>query len=169
MREDWDSARGTKILDLSHGGLSVAFSPDGQRLASGGNELRRGQTNTATVWDVSTGKELFELKGHGDVVLGVAFSPDGNRLASGSRDNTVKIWNCVLGNERSLKGPPHPLTYPSLRVVFSPNGQRLAAQSQDTINIWDVATGEPLEDKFARMSAQSVPMARISLLATRTA
>ena len=77
----------------------MAFSPDGQRLASGSSD------QTVKIWDSATGKELFALKGHAGWVYSVAFSPDGQRLASGSDDQTVKIWDSATGKELfALKG-----------------------------------------------------------------
>ncbi len=79
----WDSATGKELFALKgHAGpvWSVAFSPDGQRLASGSND------QTVKIWDSATGKELFALKGHAGCVYSVAFSPDGQRLASASED-----------------------------------------------------------------------------------
>jgi WD40 repeat protein len=67
----------------------VAFSPDGKRLASTGDD------QTVRVWDTATGQELLTLKGHKDRVWRVAFSPDGNRLASASKDQTVKLWDAT--------------------------------------------------------------------------
>ena len=64
----------------------VAFSPDGQTLASGSWD------NTVRLWRVSDGILLRTLEGHTDPVLSVAFSPDGQTLASGSRDKTVRLW-----------------------------------------------------------------------------
>ena len=75
----WDSATGKELFALKgHAGMvtSVAFSPDGQRLASASWD------QTVKIWDSATGKELFALKGHAGVVYSVAFSPDGQRLAS---------------------------------------------------------------------------------------
>ena len=57
----WDSATGKELFALKgHAGrvASVAFSPDGQRLASGSRD------QTVKIWDSATGKELFALKGH---------------------------------------------------------------------------------------------------------
>jgi tetratricopeptide (TPR) repeat protein len=65
---------------------SVAFSPDGQRLASASSD------QTVTIWDSATGKELFALKGHAGRVYGVAFSPDGQRLASANDDGFIHLW-----------------------------------------------------------------------------
>ncbi|MBO3460980.1 trypsin-like peptidase domain-containing protein [Aetokthonos hydrillicola Thurmond2011] len=117
--------------------FSVAFSPDGKTLASGGFD------NTITIWNVVTGQEISTLNGHSISVDSVAFSPNGKTLASGSSisDNTIKIWNVVTGQEIStLKATSN---YNS--VAFSPDGKTLASGSWDnTIKIWNVATGQEI-------------------------
>jgi WD40 repeat protein len=70
---------------------SVAFSPDGTRLASASRD------QTVKLWDAATGQETLTLKGHSNMVLSVLFSPDGTRLASASWDTTVKMWDTIDG------------------------------------------------------------------------
>ena len=131
----WETITEKELLTLkghSGGVESVAFSPDGKRLASGSLD------KTIKLWDTVTGKELLTLKGHSYRVKSVAFSPDGRRLASASR--TIKLWDTVTGKEL-LTLKRHSAT--ALSVAFSPDGKRLASASR-TIKLWDTITGEEL-------------------------
>jgi len=73
---------------------TVAFSPDGTRLAVGCKD------NTIRLWDLTSYQQVAELRGHTDYVHAVAFSPDGTQLVSGSGDSTVRIWDTLPGKER---------------------------------------------------------------------
>jgi WD40 repeat protein len=103
---------------------TVAFSPDGKRIASAGD-------STVRLWDAQTGKETLSLKGHTSDVSSVAFSPGGRRIVSGSgnsRLNTageVRVWDTQTGQQLlSLKGHTRPVH----SVAFSPNGRRIASR-----------------------------------------
>lgn len=134
--------------------FSVAFSPDGQWLASGsGTEwsLWSGQENAVKLWNLVQQQEPAILAQHSGFVRAVAFSPNGRLLASGSRDRTIKIWSLrtcqVL---QTLKG--HSFTVNSL--AFSPNGQQLVSGSEDgTVRLWGTNTGRQL-DAFDLPSSQ---------------
>jgi WD40 repeat protein len=133
----WDAASGQEEGSLKgHMGpvYSVAFSPDGQRLASGSED------QTVKVWDASTGQEERTLKGSADDVCGVTFSPEGKRLASASDDGRVKVWDAQTGRETLiLRGHTSVVT----SVAFSPDGKRLASGSWDkTVRVWDAQTGQ---------------------------
>lgn len=115
----------------------VAFSPDGQTLASGSLD------RTIRLWDVQTGQCLKTLRGHTSDVQSIAFSPDGTLLASGSNDHTVRLWDvqtqrCI----KTLTGHRSRL----LRVIFAPDQTTLISTSDDqTIRFWDLASGDCLQ------------------------
>jgi WD40 repeat protein len=150
--EEYDIAQSTvRILatydatfDLAIGGktlrghkesvLSISFSPDGEKLASGSAD------NTIIIWDLATGKAEKTLWGHTESVYSVCFSPDGENLLSGSADNTIIIWDLATGKaKRSLRRHTQAVS----SVCFSPDGEKVASGSDDnTIIIWDLATGK---------------------------
>ncbi len=112
---------------------SVSFSPNGQRLATAGED------GTARLWSIS-GKPLAQFKGHRDKVTSVSFSPNGQQLATASEDNTARLWNLSGRQLAQFKGHRDKVT----SVSFSFDGQRLATASEDgTARLWDLS-GKPL-------------------------
>lgn len=88
----WHATTGEKIAKLEgHTGAvySVAFSPDGKILVSGGGEIDK----SIILWDIATTEVITTLTGHTEGVRCFAFSPDGNTLVSGSWDGTALVWN----------------------------------------------------------------------------
>ena len=78
---------------------SVAFSPDGQTLASGS------LNHIIVLWDVATGKQRRTLEGRSSGVDSIAFSPDSRTLASASGDVTIVLWDVATGKHiRTLEG-----------------------------------------------------------------
>jgi len=112
---------------------SVAFSPDGSKLAT---DTARG----AELWDTATGKVILTMGDHSNSVWRVAFSPDGRKLATSSEDKTAKVWDVGTGKELlTLRGHLDAIWC----VAFSPDGRKLATASNDhTAKVWDAATGK---------------------------
>src|SRR5260370_34811614 len=83
---------------------SVAFSPDGTRIVTGGTSGGFGTSGfvpgVASVWDARTGAELLELKGHTGMVMSAAFSPDGERVITGRADGLAARGDARTGSAR---------------------------------------------------------------------
>ncbi|MCV2439273.1 WD40 repeat domain-containing protein [Paucibacter sp. DJ2R-2] len=118
--------------------LSIAFSPDGKRLVSGGHD------GILRLWDVKSGQAIGgPLLGHKGAVNSVAFSLDGQRLASGSEDMTLRLWDAKSG--QPIGSPLQGHAGAVHCVVFSPDGQRLVSGSSDkSLRLWDAKSGKSI-------------------------
>ncbi|KAF7978465.1 hypothetical protein HWV62_45583, partial [Athelia sp. TMB] len=114
---------------------SVAFSPDGRRMASGSDD------ESVRVWDTETGTLIVKpFEGHTDWVRSIAFSPDGQRIASGSDDRSVRVWGTETG--ALIAGPFQGHSSYVMSVAFSPDGRRIASGSDDgSVRVWYAETG----------------------------
>ncbi len=148
--QTWEQRR---VIAAGHGMPDcLQFSPlrDSRLLASAGN-------TSLKLWDFTTGKMLFDLKGHNSLIFAVAFSPDGKMLASTaqrtSNDSNVtaeiKLWDVATGRELATFGPTDGGGLNS--IAFSPDGRLLAGGGRRAGNdevpigkvlLWNVADGK---------------------------
>jgi RNA polymerase sigma factor (sigma-70 family) len=139
----WDIATGARLREFPFEGeldglMTLAFSPDGKRLVSGGDRALR-------LWDVATGKQLRLFgQGHGQTGTdAIAFSPDGKMVAVGSHDAEVHLWDPDTGKLlRSL-----PAGTPRVdALAFAPTGKAgpplLAVAGDRGVRVWDASTGK---------------------------
>ncbi|MBE9008173.1 hypothetical protein IQ259_24700, partial [Fortiea sp. LEGE XX443] len=111
----------------------VAFSPDGQTLATGSSVER-----IVRLWDIETGECRQILQGHQDMLWAIAFSPDGSTLASTSSDGTIKLWGVMEGTCIATLGGHNTWV---MCATFSPDGTILVAgDGYAAIKLWDMTT-----------------------------
>lgn len=124
--------------------LDIAISPDGQTVATAGND------HSAILWDIRAGSIRHKLTGHTDSVRGVRFSADGSLLVTAGDDHSARIWDVASGQEIALL---HGHGNYVLAAAFSHDGKHVLTASEDrTIRVWDAKTGRQIQDLegFAR-------------------
>jgi WD40 repeat protein len=148
----WDLERGVELLTLTGHRFSVwglAVTPDGKRLVSASAD------GSLMLWDLAHGREIVTLGQHELPVRAVAVTPDGKHAVSASADKTLAVWDL----ERVLEPDPDvaQATRPGgvrvlaghgagiRAVAVTPDGARVLSASLDqTIKLWDLATGQVL-------------------------
>jgi WD40 repeat protein len=154
--ELWDEEKRACFTHSAHVD-TVAMSPDGMCLATGGRD------KTVKLWHVETQQCFQTLSGHIGRILSLVFSPDGTRLVSGGGDNwemrknadgttssfsdgdspvdrTAKVWEVATGeniatleNSGMVRG-----------VAFSPDGKCLATGANKIVTLWSTKTWQPI-------------------------
>jgi serine/threonine protein kinase/uncharacterized protein with WD repeat len=133
----WNVANGELLRSIDGYSFPVAFSPDGQYLASGGGVI----DNTVRIWQLSDGAMVQSFP-HTDRLYAITYTPDGQFLASSGRDNRIRLWRVSDG---SLTATMEGISSPVKKIMFSPDGTILISMSEDgTLQFWAVSSSSLL-------------------------
>jgi WD40 repeat protein len=120
--------------------FTLAFSPDGKTLASGGID------KTVRLWDMASHKQMAQIEGHTAQVVAVGFSANGNTLYSAGYDNSIRLWDVKTDKQTDIQtsDPANSVIGPILEnlVIAFNSDASLLAYGSDTggLYTWDTKT-----------------------------
>jgi WD40 repeat protein/nucleoside phosphorylase/predicted nucleotidyltransferase len=147
--------RGTLLRKYDvHAGwvLTVAWEPNGNRIASAGGD------GTVRIWDAETGESLLTNRSHSrwlnkanlqTTIYTVAWAPEGLRIVSAGHGASVHVWNATTGQTLTLYQGHSGVLPDVFAVAWSPDGKRIASACSSigldkTLHVWDAVTGQLL-------------------------
>ena len=135
------SIKGDRLENYKVDGVtSVDFSPDGKYIVTGAYD------NTAKLWEVSSGREIYTFSGHSwdkrsSRINSVCFSPDGRYIVTAGFDNSAILWHTGSGNKIYVLEHSYPVYF----VKISPNGKCIITGAGDGTRIWNISTGQEIK------------------------
>jgi WD40 repeat protein len=143
----WDAITGMEKRWLGDGVTAVACSPDGKSIAMGYL-----WNSTIRIRDSDTSVAAHPIpEGHQAHISCLTFSSDGQLVASGSWDNTMRIWDAVMGTERHVME----VGDSAISLAFSPDNRAVTCGlSNGTVQVWDVASGQKRSSMMGRHAQQ---------------
>lgn len=144
----WDAGTGQVVQHLTPTPSCVqaaAWSPDGERIASGGDTMRGRTDSPPGIWDFASGERLVSFDGYAETIYSVTWSPDGTQIATWSADGLIRIEDVRTGQtQTTLQGSVFLgdlASYCGHTIDWSPDGSRLVGVGVDgMVRLWDMDT-----------------------------
>jgi WD40 repeat protein/tRNA A-37 threonylcarbamoyl transferase component Bud32 len=157
MAKVWDAANGKELLTFrGHSGmiLTITYSPDGQRILTGGSGIAR-------LWDAASGKELLTFKRQNIDGAFAVFSPDGQRIVTGGPGGAAKVWEAATVQEVAAWQAEEQadLERPALQAAAE---RALRAHAPGAIKQWLVLAPVPFPDQTGKGALKALDQEQVS-------